>query len=138
MQAALHLFSVHGYDGTTIDTIRQAAGFKSKASLYAHFTSKEEIALALHLTIREREDQVIMNAYDAADEDLLSRFLAVLKAYITWCVEYPVESAFCLFRVQQEALMQKKATFMGNYPVPSDLLLLKLISKFATIILCVL
>src|SRR5258708_39218199 len=41
LQAALQLFSRRGYDATSIDDIRRAAGFKSKASLYTHFKSKE-------------------------------------------------------------------------------------------------
>jgi AcrR family transcriptional regulator len=47
LEVALQLFIQKGYEGTSIDDIRKAAGFKSKASLYNHFKSKQEVADAL-------------------------------------------------------------------------------------------
>ena len=129
LQAALHLFSRLGYDATSIDDIRRAAGFKSKASLYTHFKSKEEIATALLQEIIEQEDQVVMQAYHLADPEPLHRFLAMGKAFITWILSHPQESSFCLLRVQQEALIQGKLAYMGERPLSSDLVLLKLIQE---------
>ena len=68
LQAALHLFTARGYDGTSIDDIRLAAGFKSKASLYTHFKSKEELFEAI------AEEQCSLQAervfeLDSADHD---------------------------------------------------------------------
>ncbi|MEX5711479.1 TetR/AcrR family transcriptional regulator [Parafrankia sp. FMc6] len=40
--SALRLFLEHGYEGTSMDAIARAAG-TTKASLYARFTSKEEV-----------------------------------------------------------------------------------------------
>ena len=129
LQAALQLFSRRGYDATSIDDIRRAAGFKSKASLYTHFKSKEEIATALLQEIIEQEDQVVMQAYHLADPEPLHRFLALGKAFITWILSHPQESSFCFLRVQQEALIQGKLAYMGERPLSSDLVLLKLIQE---------
>jgi AcrR family transcriptional regulator len=129
LQAALQLFSSRGYDGTSIDDIRHAAGFKSKASLYTHFKSKEEIATALNQDIIEKEDRVVMHAYHAADPEPLLQFLAIGKAFITWTVSHPQEFSFCFLRVQQEALIQGKLAYMGERPLSSDLVLLKLIHE---------
>jgi AcrR family transcriptional regulator len=129
LQAALHLFSKRGYDATSIDDIRQTAGFKSKASLYTHFKSKEEIASALLQEIIEQEDQVVMRAYQSADPEPLHRFLAIGKAFIAWVLSHPQEVAFCFLRVQQEALIQGKLAYMGERPLSSDLVLLKLIHE---------
>ena len=42
LEAALNLFSTHGYEATSILQIAEAVGIR-KASLYSHFTSKQEI-----------------------------------------------------------------------------------------------
>jgi AcrR family transcriptional regulator len=126
LHAALQLFSKRGYDATSIDDIRQAAGFKSKASLYTHFKSKEEIASALLQEILEQEDRVVMQAYHAADPETLHRFLAVGKAFLAWVLSHPQEVAFCLLRVQQDVLIQGKLPYMGERPLSAERLLLEL------------
>lgn len=45
IEASAHLFNRQGYAGTSMDDIKRATGL-SKGGLYAHFKSKEEIALA--------------------------------------------------------------------------------------------
>ncbi len=124
LRAALQLFSRRGYDATSIDDIRRAAGFKSKASLYTHFKSKEEIASALLQEVLEQEDQVVMQ-----DPEPLHQFLSLGRAFITWSLSHPQEASFCFLRVQQEALIQGKLAYMGERPLSSDLVLLKLIQE---------
>lgn len=110
LQSALQLFSQRGYDGTSIDDIRQAAGFKSKASLYTHFKSKEEIASALLKEIMEEEDHVIMQAYAEAKPEPLHQLAVMGKAFIEWGLSHPQEYAFCFLRVQLEKLIQGENT----------------------------
>jgi AcrR family transcriptional regulator len=130
LQSALQLFSGRGYDGTSIDDIRQAAGFKSKASLYTHFKSKEEIASALLQAILEEEDRVVMQAYAAAKPEPLHQLVAMGKAFIEWGLSHPQEYSFCFLRVQLEMLIQGKyAASMGGRPQSSDLILLNLIHE---------
>lgn len=50
--AALDLFSVKGYEGTSISDIAQKVGIK-KATMYSHFTSKQEILDELVKTVFE-------------------------------------------------------------------------------------
>lgn len=50
--AALDLFSVKGYEGTSISEITQKVGIK-KATMYSHFTSKQEILDELVKTVFE-------------------------------------------------------------------------------------
>ncbi|GHO99764.1 hypothetical protein KSF_098120 [Reticulibacter mediterranei] len=128
LQAALQLFSERGYDGTSIDDIRRAAGFKSKASLYTHFKSKEEIASALLQDILEEENRVLMEAYAAAKAEPLSQLFAMGRAYIEWVLNNPEKYAFCFLRAQTEELIQgKPASSIGERPPTSELLLLDLI-----------
>jgi AcrR family transcriptional regulator len=130
LQSALQLFSERGYDGTSIDDIRQAAGFRSKASLYTHFKSKEEVASALLKDILEEENRVLMQAYIAARPQSLHQFVAMGKAFIEWGLSHPQEYAFCFLRVQLEALIQgKPAASMVEGPPASELLLLNLIHE---------
>ena len=128
LQSALQLFSGRGYDGTSIDDIRLTAGFKSKASLYTHFKSKEEIASALLKDILEEEDRVEMQAYATAKPEPLHQLVAMGKAFIEWGLSHPQEYAFCFLRVQLETLIQgKSVTYMRESPQSSDLVLLNLI-----------
>src|SRR5215467_1231372 len=130
LQSALQLFSARGYDGTSIDDIRQAAGFKSKASLYAHFKTKEELASALLHDILVERDRAVMLAYTMTDPEPLQKLVAVTKAFITWGVSHRQKYAFCFLRVQQEILIQGKApSYVEEGSQPSDLLLLNLLQE---------
>ncbi len=52
LEAALDLFSVNGYEATSISQLALAVGIK-KASLYSHFASKQEILKTLVATVLE-------------------------------------------------------------------------------------
>src|ERR1700733_4923764 len=52
LDVALELFLEKGYDKTSLREIAEELGF-SKAALYYHFASKDEILLALHLRLHE-------------------------------------------------------------------------------------
>ncbi|HEY3727722.1 MAG TPA: helix-turn-helix domain-containing protein [Solirubrobacteraceae bacterium] len=47
LDAALDLFSEHGFEGTTLQQIADRLGF-TKAALYYHFRSKDDLLHALH------------------------------------------------------------------------------------------
>ncbi|MEO8972283.1 MAG: TetR/AcrR family transcriptional regulator [Ktedonobacteraceae bacterium] len=106
LRVALQLFSERGYDGTSIDDIRQAAGFKSKASLYTHFKSKEEVAVALLQKIQDVEEKTVVAAYRLSGEEPLQRLTAVVRAFIEWGMTYPQEYSFCFLRIQQDLLVR--------------------------------
>lgn len=56
LDTALDLFSVQGYEATSIAQISDAVGIR-KASMYSHFGSKQEILDALVRTVLERYDE---------------------------------------------------------------------------------
>ncbi len=105
-QQSLQLFTQRGYDGTSIDDIRQATGFKSKASFYTHFKSKEELANALLTKILDDEAKIATAAYQKAANEPLAQFVAMGRAFIEWGLLHPQEYAFCFLRTQQEMLIQ--------------------------------
>lgn len=53
MEAALDLFSVQGYEATSVSQIAEAVGIR-KASMYSHFASKQEILDALVQKVMEQ------------------------------------------------------------------------------------
>lgn len=110
LRVALQLFSERGYDGTSIDDIRRAAGFKSKASLYTHFKSKEEVSIALLQQIQEVEAKAVLLAYEQAGEEPLQRLAAVVRAFIEWGMTHPQEYSFCFLRIQQDLLVRGEAS----------------------------
>ena len=128
MHVALQLFSERGYDGTSIDDIRQAAGFKSKASLYTHFRSKEEVAEALLTQILRVEEETVGRAYLRASEEPLQRLAAVGRAFIAWGMSSPREYAFCFLRIQQQLSTQTAEDRPASNPDASTQAMLNLLS----------
>ena len=53
LEAALDLFSIHGYEATSISQIAEAVGIR-KASLYSHFSSKQDILDSLNAQLMEQ------------------------------------------------------------------------------------
>jgi AcrR family transcriptional regulator len=100
LAVALKLFTLKGYEGASIEEIRTGAGFKSKASLYTHFKSKEELAQALRSGILGQIESVIIDGKDI--EEPLKRFTVVVHGLVKWASSHPTE---CIFHVMQE---QKK------------------------------
>ena len=56
LEAALELFSVQGYEATSLSQIAEAVGIR-KASVYSHFESKQKILDALTSEILEQYDK---------------------------------------------------------------------------------
>jgi AcrR family transcriptional regulator len=115
LQVALELFTKLGYEATSIDDIREAAGFRSKASLYAHFKSKQAISENLKKRILEQIQRELFAAYETAAPDPVSQFFEVMRAYIKWGFTHRQEFAFRIIRAQEER-MEK-----GEYDWQRDL-----------------
>jgi AcrR family transcriptional regulator len=52
LDVALDLFIVQGFDGTSLREIAERLGF-TKAALYYHFASKDDILMALHMRLHD-------------------------------------------------------------------------------------
>ncbi|MGP1386287.1 MAG: TetR/AcrR family transcriptional regulator [Thainema sp.] len=114
LAAALDLFTERGYDGTSIDDIRKAVGFRSKSSLYAHFASKEAIAEALQTHIFEQMNLILLQSGATAGADPLDRLTASLRAAIRWALTHPKEHTFRFIRNQQERLLSGRFDYMRD------------------------
>jgi AcrR family transcriptional regulator len=63
LDVALDLFTDQGYDGTSLREIAERLGL-TKAALYYHFASKEDILMALHMRLHEFGKEAIASLGD--------------------------------------------------------------------------
>ena len=86
IKAALELFSVQGFEATSISQIAEAVGIR-KASLYSHFSCKQEILDCLTAQILERYAAhsvltVDVCNYTGSDPDSVVRLICEQVKYI--------------------------------------------------------
>lgn len=117
LAAANELFLSQGYDATSIDDIRKACGFRSKASIYSYFKSKEDVADALvQKTALELRDFIYQEIQLMQATDPLEQFSIVGSVYIRWALEHPQQYCFRFLRSQQKRLLT------GFYDCKEDIL----------------
>ncbi len=63
LDVALDLFTEQGFDGTSLREIAERLGV-TKAALYYHFESKDDILLALHMRLHEFGKQALLKMGD--------------------------------------------------------------------------
>jgi len=83
LDVALELFVEHGYDNTSLREIAERMGF-SKAALYYHFPSKDDILMALHLRVHAlgHEGFELLDADTVAPDQWAEVFDAMLGAML--------------------------------------------------------
>jgi AcrR family transcriptional regulator len=121
LSAANELFLARGYDATSIDDIRQAMGFRSKASIYTHFKSKEDVvealiqrtAVEMNEFVFQRVQKLQLNFPNAAP---INQFTAIARAYIEWGLRHPQQYSFRFLRTQQKRIL------LGYYDCEKDIL----------------
>jgi AcrR family transcriptional regulator len=117
LAAANQLFLSKGYDATSIDDIRQACGFRSKASIYSYFKSKEDVAEAMvQKTANDLKDSIYREIRLLTTTDPLEQFEIVGRAYISWALCHPQQYCFRFLRSQQKRLLT------GFYDCKEDVL----------------
>jgi AcrR family transcriptional regulator len=117
LATANELFLSHGYDATSIDDIRKACGFRSKASVYSYFKSKEDMAEAMvRKTAHELKDFIYQEIQVMKTTDPLEQFGIVGRAYIRWALDHPQQYCFRFLRSQQKRLLT------GFYDCKEDVL----------------
>ena len=89
LEAALDVFSAHGFRGATIDQIADAAGM-SKPNLLYYFKSKEDI----HTTLIERLLQTWLAPLHEIDDigDPMTELRAYIRRKLEMARDYPRES----------------------------------------------
>jgi len=106
------LLAEKGFDLMTVDEVAPDVGI-AKASLYKHFTSKEELAAAAMIRVLERAlAQVRQLEADPADQDPANA-IAQLKAVARWTMQVQLAGEMPSLPAQnstlRSALMSNKA-----------------------------
>lgn len=95
LETALDLFSINGYEATSMSDIANAIGIK-KASLYAHFKSKETILNSLvSYMINKYEQDSIFNNLDLNSVDLIKSpndLINQVKKQVSYIIKNPYVS----------------------------------------------
>jgi AcrR family transcriptional regulator len=90
LDVALDLFTEQGYDGTSLREIAEQLGV-TKAALYYHFESKEDILMALHMRIHDfgrealmriGEGPVTLELWGELLDEVLGEMLAQRKLFL--------------------------------------------------------
>lgn len=100
LEAALEVFSQHGYRGATIDQIAEAAGM-SKPNLLYYFRSKEDI----HVTLMQRLLETWLAPLKELDDigDPLAEPSAYIRRKLEMARDYPRESRLFANEILQGA-----------------------------------
>ena len=84
---SLTLFMEKGYDGASMSDIAQATGIK-KASLYAHFSGKEEIFSAVFSDVlQDYREAISALTKKRADESALTRLERMFRGFLRYCYQ---------------------------------------------------
>ena len=104
--AVNHLLAEKGFDAMTVDAVAAEVGI-AKASLYKHFSSKEELAAAAMIRLLDRAlSQIdLLRANDHADE------IEQLKSVTRWTMQVQLAGEMPSLPAQNSAL---RTALMGN------------------------
>ena len=90
LDVALDLFTEKGFDGTSLREIAEQLGV-TKAALYYHFASKDDILMALHMRLHEfgkdalsrlTEETVTLELWGQLLDQVLGQMLAQRKIFL--------------------------------------------------------
>jgi TetR/AcrR family transcriptional regulator, regulator of cefoperazone and chloramphenicol sensitivity len=126
LAVAVELFSAHGYAGTSIRDIAETVGM-TKASLYYHFESKEQILQAVTEPLRDEMDELIRRATSSpalSPEQVITEMVDLLsRRAVLISTVFHDPSAFN--REQREQSKRRiclvEGLLAGPSPTPADL-----------------
>ena len=104
IQSVNRLLSEKGFDAMTVDEVAAEVGI-AKASLYKHFTSKEELACAAMVTAMRRAQEVIQST------DPQQAPLDKIKAVTRWTMKLKLQGLMPSLPSQNSTL---RATLMAS------------------------
>jgi AcrR family transcriptional regulator len=108
-EAALRLFTVHGYAGASMEQVRREAGV-SNGSLYHHFGSRAELAAHLLVTGMASSQQVVVRGLGTA-EGAEEGVREVVRAVLIWVQEHPQLARLLYGDLPDEVLQAAEPAF---------------------------
>lgn len=89
LKAGLELFGTEGYAAASIEKLCTHAGVSTR-NFYEEFSSREELLIALHVTVIERSFKAVRLAFEnAQDAPLSERYELAVRAFITTTASDP-------------------------------------------------
>jgi AcrR family transcriptional regulator len=85
-RAAVEAFLDHGYDGTTMETVAQAAGI-TKTTLYSRYPDKRALFLAVSAWALARLECAEQAALGPLPDDLAGALTVIARAILAWSVD---------------------------------------------------
>lgn len=102
LEAAVDSFASHGYHAASMDAIAAAAGI-SKAVVYDHFVSKQELYTVLLEAIRADVDAAVEAAVEPIDEAGEARVRAAMEAFFRFVEDNPQACRLLFLEIQSAA-----------------------------------
>lgn len=99
LEAAVDLFAAHGYHAASMDEIAAAAGI-SKAVVYDHFASKQELYTVLLESIRADVDAAVQSAVAPAEVAGEASVRAAMEAFFRFVEENPQACRLLFLEIQ--------------------------------------
>ena len=89
LKAGLQLFGTEGYAAASIEKLCTHAGVSTR-NFYEEFSSREDLLIALHVTVIERSFKAVTLAFEnARDAPLRERYELAVRAFITTTASDP-------------------------------------------------
>lgn len=98
LNVALELFDQRGYVGTSMEAIRKAAGFRTKSSLYAHFSSKESLTATLLGKVLAEEAAALTPYLKPESHANLNDVLDLAEQLTLWGLLHQAAYRFCFLQ----------------------------------------
>lgn len=92
LQAALHLFTEHGFHGTPTSKIAEEAGVAT-GTLFHYFKTKEELINQLYLEIKEEAGLEIRMGV-TEEQTFRAKIQRIWINFIAWFLKYPKKMRF--------------------------------------------
>jgi len=108
-EAALRLFTVHGYAGAPMEQVRREAGV-SNGSLYHHFPSRADLAARLLVDGMGRSQQVVLSVLDGVG-DAEQGVRGVVRAQLVWVQEHAELARLLYGDLPDEVLLAAEPAF---------------------------
>ncbi|MDP2562323.1 TetR/AcrR family transcriptional regulator [Psychrobium sp. 1_MG-2023] len=93
LNSALVLFSEQGIHGTSTASIARHAGV-ANGTLFHHFTTKEELVLALYIAIKQELAEVLSSSH-CTDTAIEAQAKALWNSALDWAIAQPKKLQFC-------------------------------------------
>ncbi|HEX9448349.1 MAG TPA: TetR/AcrR family transcriptional regulator, partial [Dongiaceae bacterium] len=116
MQAAKDLFLEHGFGAVSMDQVARQAGV-SKATVYAHFTSKEKLFAEMVFRACSSKWDIAMPAL-TPDSDIEAALEAVLHMVVEHLLSPAPLSVYRIIMAEGPRFPELPKAFFGNGPLP--------------------